>query len=286
MRVLVLGGTGMLGFQLLKSGLKSDIEFFAVVRNKNLMCEKMPSFPLDNIYEIDDINNFKVLSEILDSINPEFVINAIGIIKQSNFGKNYIANIEINSLLPHKLANLCESRKIRLIHISTDCVFDGAKGSYSLNDKPNAIDLYGQSKYLGEIDYGNHITLRTSIIGHEISGNNYGLLEWFLNSQVKVKGYDKAIFSGVTTLELSKILINVVLKKNSPSGLFQLSSEPINKFKLLELIKKVYRKDLEILPSDEIVINRSLDGSHFNNIFKYEVSAWGLMIEELKAEWK
>jgi dTDP-4-dehydrorhamnose reductase len=117
MRVLVLGGTGMLGFQLLKSGLKSDIEFFAVVRNKNLMCEKMPSFPLDNIYEIEDINNFKVLSEILDLINPEFVINAIGIIKQSNFGKNYIANIEINSLLPHKLANLCESRQIRLIHI-------------------------------------------------------------------------------------------------------------------------------------------------------------------------
>ena len=184
------------------------------------------------------------------------------------------------------MANLCESRKIRLIHISTDCVFDGAKGSYSLNDKPNAIDLYGQSKYLGEIDYGNHITLRTSIIGHEISGNNYGLLEWFLNSQVKVKGYDKAIFSGVTTLELSKILINVVLKKNSPSGLFQAASEPINKFKLLVLIKKVYEKDIEILPSDEIVINRSLDGSHFNNIFKYEVSAWGLMIEELKAEWK
>ena len=286
MRVLVLGGTGMLGFQLLKSGLKSDIQFFAVVRNKKLLYEKMSSFPLDNIFEIDDINNFKVLSEILDLINPEFVINAIGIIKQSNFGKNYIANIEINSLLPHKLANLCESRQIRLIHISTDCVFDGLKGSYSLKDKPNAIDLYGQSKYLGEIDYGNHITLRTSIIGHEISGNNYGLLEWFLNSQEKVNGYNKAIFSGVTTLELSKILINVVLKKNSPSGLFQAASEPINKFKLLVLIKKVYEKDIEILPSDEIIINRSLDGSRFNQIFKYEVSPWDLMIEELKAEWK
>jgi dTDP-4-dehydrorhamnose reductase len=286
MRVLVLGGTGMLGFQLLKSGLKSDIQFFAVVRNKKLLCEKMSSFPLDNIFEIDDINNFKVLSEILDLINPEFVINAIGIIKQSNFGKNYIANIEINSLLPHKLANLCESRQIRLIHISTDCVFDGLKGGYSLKDKPNAIDLYGQSKYLGEVGYGNHITLRTSIIGHEISGNNYGLLEWFLNSQEKVKGYDKAIFSGVTTLELSKILINVVLKKNSPSGLFQAASEPINKFKLLVLIKKVYEKDIEILPSDEIIINRSLDGSRFNQIFKYEVSPWDLMIEELKAEWK
>ena len=286
MRVLVLGGTGMLGFQLLKSGLKSDIEFFAIVRNKNLMCEKMPSFPLDNIFEIDDINNFKVLSEILDLINPEFVINAIGIVKQSNFAKNHTVNIEINSLLPHKLADLCESRQIRLIHISTDCVFDGGKGNYSLSDTSNAKDLYGRSKYLGEIDYGNHITLRTSIIGHEISGNNYGLLDWFLNSKNQVNGYYKAIFSGLTTLELSKILINVVLNKDSPSGLFQVASEPLDKLHRLELIKKVYKKDIEILPSDEIVIDRSLDGSHFNKIFKYKVSAWGLMIEELKAEWK
>lgn len=286
MRVLVLGGTGMLGFQLLKSGLKSDIEFFAVVRNKNLICEKMPSFPLDNIFEIDDINNFKVLSEILDLINPEFVINAIGIVKQSNFGKDYIANIEINSLLPHKLADLCETRRIRLIHISTDCVFDGEKGNYSLSDTSNAKDLYGRSKYLGEIDYGNHITLRTSIIGHEISGNNHGLLDWFLNSRNQVNGYYKAIFSGLTTLELSKIIINVVLNKDSPSGVFQVASEPIDKLHLLELIKKVYKKDIEILSFDEIVIDRSLDGSHFNKIFKYKVSAWGLMIQELKAEWK
>lgn len=286
MRVLVLGGTGMLGFQLLKSGLKSDIEFFAVVRNKNLMCEKMPSFPLDNIYEIDDINNFKVLSEILDLINPEFVINAIGIVKQSNFGKNYIANIEINSLLPHKLADLCKSRQIRFIHISTDCVFNGEKGNYSLSDTSNAKDLYGRSKYLGEIDYENHITLRTSIIGHEISGNNHGLLDWFLNSKDQVNGYHKAIFSGLTTLELSKILINVVLNRDSPSGVFQVASEPIDKLHLLELIKKVYKKDIEILPSVEIVINRSLDGSHFNKIFKCEVSNWENMISELNLNWK
>ena len=286
MRVLILGASGMLGFQLLKFGSKvSHVSVFGVVRNKASLESKFGFINTNNIFELDDIQNFSGLNEIIGRISPDVIINAIGIVKQSDIASNAIVSLEINSLLPHKLALICQNVNARFIHISTDCVFDGKKGNYKLNDDSNALDLYGKSKFLGEVAYDNSITLRTSIIGHEISGQNLGLLDWFLNSKSSVLGYTKAIFSGVTTFELARIIFENVLPKEHVSGLFQVSSLPINKYELLKIVRENYHLNTDIIPSENVKIDRSLDGTEFNQVFNYSPPTWPKMIEEFYNDW-
>ncbi len=286
MRVLILGASGMLGFQLLKFGSKlSHITVFGVVRNKASLVNKYEFINSNNIYEIDDIQNFSGLNEIVNKIRPEVIVNAIGIVKQSNLAKNTIVSLEINSLLPHKLALICQNVKARFIHISTDCVFDGKKGNYKVNDDSNALDLYGKSKFLGEVAYDNSITLRTSIIGHEISGQNQGLLDWFLNAESPVLGYTNAIFSGVTTFELARIIFENVLPKERVSGIFQVASMPINKYELLKIVRENYHLNIDIIPSGIVQIDRSLDGAEFNQVFNYSPPTWPKMIEDYYNDW-
>lgn len=286
MRVLILGASGMLGFQLFKFASKSsNFSIFGVVRNKSVFLKKINIKDANQIYELDDIQNFSKLTEIVEIISPDVIINAIGIVKQSDLALNAIASIEINSLLPHKLAKICLDKSAKLIHISTDCVFDGLKGNYQLTDVSNAIDLYGRSKYLGEVNYGNTITLRTSIIGHDIRGYNYGLLDWFLQSKSTVLGYNKAIFSGLTTLELAHLIFEKILPKPSVNGLFQVASHPINKFDLLNIIRDRYNLDIEIIASDQVKIDRSLDGAYFNQVFNYSPPTWPRMIEDFYNDW-
>lgn len=287
MKILVLGGTGMLGFQLLKTSIEYSFDCFTIVRRKSSLIEKFPAFPIEKIFQISDASNFEELEAIITIVKPDFIINAIGIVKKASNKSNYVINIEINSLLPHKLAEICHSLNSRLIHISTDCVFDGLKGNYSLNDQPNAIDLYGNSKFLGEVNYGRNITIRTSIIGHELSENKMGLLDWFLSQKKEVLGFTNAIFSGVTTLELSRIIFGILVNsKIEQSGLFQIATLPINKLELLRLFGKVYNKNIEIIPSGDLKINRSLNGSHFNELFNYRPPSWQKMLNELKLDWK
>lgn len=286
MRILILGASGMLGFQLLKFGSKMNhLSVFGVVRNKATLVNKYKFINPNNIYELDDIQNFSGLNEIIGSISPDVIINAIGIVKQSDLASNAIFSLEINSLLPHKLALICQNVNARFIHISTDCVFDGKKGNYKLNDDSNALDLYGKSKFLGEVAYDNSITLRTSIIGHEISGQNLGLLDWFLNSKSSVLGYTKAIFSGVTTFELASIIFEKILSKKNVSGLYQVASLPINKYDLLKIIREKYNLDIEVIPSDNLEIDRSLDGAEFNFAFNYSPPTWPKMIEDFYNDW-
>jgi dTDP-4-dehydrorhamnose reductase len=211
----------------------------------------------------------------------DYVINCIGIVKQSNLAQNFHESIAINSLLPHQLEDLGRIYHFRLIHISTDCVFDGKSSNYKESDLSNANDLYGKTKYLGEVKYGTGITLRTSIIGHEITNKNIGLVDWFLSQSVSVKGYTKSIFSGLTTTELTKIILDIVIKKEIESGLYQVASAPISKYDLLNLISIVYNKKINIIPSEELIINRSLDGSRFSNIYSYQVPSWPEMLIEM-----
>jgi len=286
MRVLILGASGMLGFQLLKFASKiSTMSVYGTVRNKESLISNQKLINLNNIFELDDIQNYSSLNEIIRKISPDVIINAIGIVKQSDLAQNSIASIEINSLLPHKLAKICQDNSAKFIHISTDCVFDGLKGNYKLTDVSNAKDLYGRSKFLGEVIYGNSITLRTSIIGHEISGHNYGLLDWFLQAKSTVLGYDKAVFSGLTTLELARLIFENILPKESVSGLFQVASYPINKFDLLNIIRGKYSLDIEIIASDHVQIDRSLDGTYFNQVFNYSPPTWPKMIEDFYNDW-
>jgi dTDP-4-dehydrorhamnose reductase len=281
MKIIVLGATGMLGYQVFKTCLERNITVKAVVRNKKLLTNHIGINIDSMVYEIDDIKNTNSLENLFKLFQADYVINCIGIVKQSNLAQNFHESIAINSLLPHQLEDLGRIYHFRLIHISTDCVFDGKSSNYKESDLSNANDLYGKTKYLGEVKYGTGITLRTSIIGHEITNKNIGLVDWFLSQSVSVKGYTKSIFSGLTTTELTKIILDIVIKKEIESGLYQVASAPISKYDLLNLISIVYNKKINIIPSEELIINRSLDGSRFSNIYSYQVPSWPEMLIEM-----
>ena len=147
--------------------------------------------------------------------------------------------IPINSLLPHRLARLCELSGARLVHISTDCIFAGDKGGYLETDPSDAIDLYGRSKFLGEVSYRNSVTLRTSIIGHELQ-SSHGLINWFLAQDKQCKGFSQAIFSGLPTVVLAGIIRDVVIPNEDLFGVYHVASQPISKYNLLKLVADVY----------------------------------------------
>lgn len=280
-KVIVLGGTGMLGHQLFKSGLQMGFEMEAIVRNKKLLIEKTNTGFADRIHVIDDVKDIPRLEILLKALKPDFVVNCIGIVKQSPLTTNYAETIAINALLPHQLEGLGTALGFKLIHISTDCVFDGKKGMYRENDFSNATDLYGKSKYLGEVNYGSGLTIRTSIIGHEITPTTYGLIEWFLAQEGTINGFTKAIFSGLTTNELSKVILNYIIPSGLEAGLYQIAAQPINKFDLLSLTAKIYQKQIKIVPSEGLIIDRSLDGSRFAGLTGYATPSWETMILEM-----
>lgn len=281
MKLLILGGTGMLGFQMIKECLKREIDFYIALRNPSKLPLEIRIKVSDKFVLLNDASNWVELENCISMTNPDYVINCVGIVKQSPLAKNYIESITINSLLPHKLEKFGKKYNYRLIHISTDCVFSGKEGNYNEYDFPDADDLYGRSKYLGEVGYGCGITLRTSIIGHEITSPTNGLLEWFLSSKGKVDGYTKAIFSGLTTNELNRVILDHVIPSDIPSGVYHISSDAISKFDLLELIRKIYGLRTEIMPNQEMSINRSLDGSHFTQVTSYQCPNWEQLVNNM-----
>jgi dTDP-4-dehydrorhamnose reductase len=209
------------------------------------------------------------------------VINAVGLIKQLAGANDALAAIPINSVLPHRLARLCDLVGARLIHISTDCVFSGRKGMYKETDDPDANDLYGRSKFLGEVAYPNTVTLRTSIIGHELS-TAHGLVGWFLAQDGTANGYSRAVFSGLSTVELARIIRDYVIPQPELVGLYHVSSDPINKLDLLRLVAKVYGKTIEIIPSEKVVIDRSLDSTRFRQITGYHPPPWDQLVTAMR----
>ena len=233
---------------------------------------------LEEGVDVSDINN---IQSLLSSYRPEVVINCVGIVKQLEDAENPLISIPINSLLPHQLATLCAEVGARLIHFSTDCVFSGSVGLYKEGDFPDANDLYGRSKYLGEVAKQSHVlTLRTSIIGHELSGS-HSLVNWFLEQSGKVLGYKNAIFSGLPTIEVARIIDEFILKNSELSGLYHLSGHPIDKYTLLCLISKQYHKNIEIQSDDKVKINRSLDSERFRKAVGYRPKDWPTLISEM-----
>ncbi len=278
MRLLILGASGMLGNNLFQFFLpKSEFETFAVVRNKSSLGKLYSS---EKVLEISHIENKKELNLVLKKISPKVVINCLGAIKQKNDLNNSSEIIYINSLLPHLLEDACIKIGARLIHFSTDCVYSGKLGNYVEENEPDAQDLYGLSKRLGEISNENSLTLRTSIIGHELN-SKLSLIDWFLSQENKVKGYKKAIFSGLTTIEIGKVLEKIVFPNHNLSGLFHLSVNPINKYDLLKLVAKEYKKNIKILEDSEIKIDRSLDSSKFSAFTGYNPPSWKELVKEL-----
>lgn len=234
------------------------------------------------IYPGVDASNFDSIRSAINEIQPTVIVNCIGIIKQDALAYDPTASIEINALLPHRIASLSKAIGSKFIHISTDCVFDGAKGSYLESDVPNASDLYGRTKFLGEVNSESGLTLRTSIIGPEIRSSR-SLLDWFLSQTGTTNGYTKAVFSGLTTLELSRVVYRCATEWSHLSGLYQVSADPINKFDLLSLVKARYGLDIEIQAKDEPVIDRSLDSTRFREATGYQPPSWNEMVSELAA---
>ena len=209
------------------------------------------------------------------------MINCLGITnKNISSSKNSEEFICINSLLPCRLQKICADLGSRLIHFSTDCIFSGNKGFYSENDNPDPIDLYGRSKLLGELNFENTLTIRKSVIGHELISKN-GLLEWFLFQNQFVEGYKNVIFSGTTVLELAILIEKYIIPRSDLKGILNISGESISKFDLLKILAQVYDKSIEIIPNESMKINRTLNGSQFNKLTGYKISSWSSLIKSM-----
>lgn len=277
-RVLVLGASGMLGNAVFRLFAQSP-SFLTMgsLRSTNLLCYLAKDLH-DRVICGVDVENLDSLTGLFAKSRPDVVINCIGLVKQLAAADDPLVVIPVNALLPHRLARLCEVAGARLVHISTDCVFSGVKGMYTEADVSDAKDLYGRSKYIGEVDYPHAITLRTSIIGHELSGSQ-SLVGWFLAQQEGVRGFRRAIFSGLPTVELALVIRDYVIPKPELHGLYHVSAKAINKYELLRLVANVYGKSVEIHPDDQLVIDRSLDSTLFCQATDYHPKAWSELIQ-------
>jgi dTDP-4-dehydrorhamnose reductase len=279
MRILILGGDGMLGHQLFKH-LKSRHDVRVTLRQDLAVYKKFMLFSTENTYFGIDVRFPGKLAEVLNDFHPDAVVNAIGIVKQLPEANESIPSLEINALFPHRLSLLCKDISVRMIHLSTDCVFSGEKGNYKESDTSDADDLYGRTKFLGEVKAKHCFTLRTSMIGQELSRKK-NLLEWFLAQNESVHGYKKFIFSGFTTIELSRVIENLLINCPEAHGVYHVSSEPISKFDLLSLIKVNLKLPIEIIPEESFACDRSLDSSKFRQEFNYNPQTWEEMVSEL-----
>lgn len=280
MKILILGVTGMLGnamFRLLCCD--SEHEVFGSARSSSALRYFDESLARQIVTGVD-VESHDSLVRTFGAVQPDVVINCIGLVKQLSDANDPLQAVPINSLLPHRLAALCKVASARLVHISTDCVFSGAKGGYLESDFPDAYDLYGRSKLLGEVDYPHAITLRTSIIGHELAGAR-SLLCWFLAQQGPVKGFTKAVFSGLPTNELARVIRDVVLPKPELHGLYHVASKPIDKYSLLGLVADVYGKAIEIVPDDSLIIDRSLSAERFRMATGYVAPEWPELVQKM-----
>ncbi len=282
-RVLILGGDGMLGHQLWKHfSVLPAFDTRVTLRSDFSQYDHYRIFQADCTYMGIDVRNTDRLLEVFTDFRPQVVLNAVGIVKQRPTAKDSIISLEINALLPHRIALLCEAFQARLIHPSTDCVFSGKRGMYTESDEPDALDLYGRTKLLGEVVQTNSLTLRTSIVGLELD-RKASLIEWFLNAKSPVKGFTKAMYNGVTTIELASLIERLILDFPSLCGLYQVSSQPISKFDLLKIINDCFQKNTLIEPDDTFILDRTLDSTRFRVETGYVAPSWSEMIQTVAA---
>lgn len=285
-KVLILGGTGMLGHVLFRAlSKKPELGIHATARSLEGIEDRFPEELRRNIRTGVDANNFDEVVRALAAIQPDVVVNCIGLIKQLPMASDPLSSITVNAQLPHRITLVCRAAKARMIHISTDCVFDGKKGNYTEKDPTNADDLYGQTKMLGEVSYPHSLTLRTSIIGHELKAR-LGLVEWFLSQTGPVRGFTKAIYSGFPTIEIARIISDFVLPNPDLHGIYNVSAAPISKYDLLQLVARRYEKRVAIEPFDGFVLDRSLNSAAFRARTGYVPPSWEKLIEEMHADYR
>jgi dTDP-4-dehydrorhamnose reductase len=283
MRALVLGGAGMLGHRLWRE-LDQRMDAFVAVRRPFAEYESLSWFDERRVVERVDATNDADVDRAFAFARPDVVFNAVGIVKQRQEANDAAGTIAVNALLPHRLAARCGAAGARLIHISTDCVFSGERGKYSESDVPDANDLYGRSKLLGEVSDDACLTVRTSMVGREIRSSR-GLIEWFLSRRGQsVPGFTRARFSGLSTPELSRVLANVAEHHRDLSGVWHVAGEPIAKHDLLTLVNETFGLGSAIEPDESLVCDRTLDASRFINATGYRPPSWATMVAELASD--
>lgn len=271
----------MLGHQIVQNlGERHDIH--GTLRLDQAAYLGIAEFLPQNVHYGIDVRDYRTVSDVLQSVRPDAVINGVGIVKQRDEAKQAVLSLELNSLFPHRLARSCAEIGARLVLFSTDCVFSGRQGLYRETDSPDAEDLYGRSKLLGEVVEEGCITLRTSIVGLELR-RKMSLVEWFLAQRGPIRGFRKAIYSGFTTMEMTRIIEHVLVSHPDKSGLYHVSSAAIDKFSLLCMLRDRLGWSIEIVPDDEFFCNRSLDSCRFQSEFSYTPPSWATMLDELAA---
>ncbi len=278
MKILVFGASGMIGsamFRVLSEQKAWQVS--GTMRSadaKSFFPSMNPEFLLDGIHVEDQ----DALVRVFAKVQPDVVVNCIGLTKHHREADDAILGIPLNALLPHRMAELCAVAKARLIHVSTDCVFSGKKGGYAEDDPADASDLYGKAKLLGEVYYPHTITLRTSTIGHELQ-SAYGLLDWFLSQQGQCKGFKRAVFSGLPNTVFAQVVRDVVIPRPDLSGLYHVGAQPIGKYDLLHLIAEIYGKSIDIVLEDKFTIDRSLNSARFQKATGYVAPEWRELIQ-------
>ena len=283
MRVLITGGSGMLGHKLVQR-LSDRFDVYYTVRSPLDELDRYGLFPRDQGFGGIDLTQDEDVEKALTLVEPDVVINAVGLVKQIPGSDDVISSLMVNSILPHRLYRFAEKLGFRLITISTDCVFRGDTGGYSESDPADALDLYGRSKNLGELDKNRCLTLRTSIIGRELT-TSHGLIEWFLrNRGGTVKGYSKAIYSGFPTIVFADIIADLLEAHPDLSGLYHISSAPIDKFQLLGLVNKAYGSGVNIEKDETFAVDRSLNSDRFRKATGFVPDSWENMIERMASD--
>ncbi|BBO99938.1 dTDP-4-dehydrorhamnose reductase family protein [Sulfuriferula nivalis] len=280
MRVLVLGASGMIGNAMIRVfSEKESWEVFGTVRSGEVKRFFIPTIAERLVTGID-VENHDTLVKIFAQLRPDVVINCAGLTKHLPGAEDHLVAIPINTLMPHRLAGLCDLVGARLIHISTDCVFSGKRGEYTEDDPADAVDVYGKSKFLGEVNYPHAITLRTSTIGHELQ-STHGLLDWFLSQHEQCKGFTRAIFSGLPTVVFAQVIRDIVIPRTDLFGLYHVAGKPIAKYDLLRLIAEAYGKSIEIVQDDQFTIDRSLIADRFHAATGYIAPDWPELIKSM-----
>lgn len=282
MKILVFGASGMIGSAMLRVlSATPDWEVWGTLRSAATK-RFFSSNQQDKLVSGVDVEKHDALVRIFARVTPDVVVNCIGLTKHHKEAEDPQLALPLNALLPHRMADLCAVAGARLIHVSTDCVFAGSEGNYAETDVPDAEDVYGKSKYLGEVDYPHAVTLRTSTIGHELQ-SAYGLLEWFLAQQGSCRGFKRAIFSGLPNTEFARVVRDVVIPRPDLRGLYHVGADPLSKYELLKLIASVYGKQINIARDDDFVIDRSLNTARFKLASGYKAAGWPELIQAMHA---
>ena len=283
-KILIFGASGMLGHMLIRVLSTHHHVVGTTTSQYNSKSHLVRILSKDNLFNLIDVRNLLSVEKVIHETKPDVIINCVGLIKQKMEADRIVDAIYLNSLFPHQLASLCNQSNIRLIHFSTDCVFQGTPGVKRLSDTPNATDLYGLSKLLGELSTSPCLTLRTSIVGRQLIGSE-SLFEWAISKRgTTINGYKNAIYTGLTTNRLSQIIKKLIEEFPNLSGTHQVASLPISKFELISKLNDDLKLDLRIEPETEFHCDRSLDGTEFNELTNIDIPSWDDMLTELAAD--